>query len=81
LIYAYCNQVKPITGLTVTFDEKEYDESDTAKRFAQTIKANHKIVTTSVDNRMELLDNLLKYLINPMRIHLLSPFIFFQKQQ
>ncbi|MDL5048277.1 asparagine synthase (glutamine-hydrolyzing) [Oscillatoria amoena NRMC-F 0135] len=76
LIYAYCNQVKPITGLTVAFDEKEYDESDTAKRFAQTIKANHKIVTTTVDDRMELLDNLLKYFDQPYADSSFVPFYF-----
>ncbi|MEP7146413.1 MAG: asparagine synthase (glutamine-hydrolyzing) [bacterium] len=62
LIYAYANEADDrIRGLTIRFDDKEYNEEEIAKIYSGTLKGKHDFV--EVDTHLNL-DTLNKILIN-----------------
>lgn len=65
LIFAYANEVRPTRGLTVRQHEEEFDESEVATAYASHLKAPHQIVSTQVDNKIDLLNRLLLHFDQP----------------
>ncbi|MEO6694248.1 MAG: asparagine synthase (glutamine-hydrolyzing) [Ignavibacteria bacterium] len=62
LIYAQANQLNnKIKGLTIKFDDADYNEEETAKVFSNTLKGNHELV--EVDSELNL-STLNKILLN-----------------
>ncbi|MDQ3193636.1 MAG: asparagine synthetase B family protein, partial [Bacteroidota bacterium] len=60
LIYAYANGAdKNIKGLTIRFDDKEYNEEEIAKIYSRTIKGNHEFVEVDTHLNIETLNKIL----------------------
>jgi asparagine synthase (glutamine-hydrolysing) len=81
LVYAYANQVSnnTTTGITIAFDDKDYDESVAAAAHAQHLGAPHQIEKTDVNNKLDLLNNLLLNFDQPFSDSSLIPFYFLTK--
>jgi asparagine synthase (glutamine-hydrolysing) len=81
LIYAYANQVSnnTITGITVAFDDTDYDESPAAAAHAHYLGAPHQIEKIYVNNKLDLLNNLLLNFDQPYADSSLIPFYFLTK--
>jgi asparagine synthase (glutamine-hydrolysing) len=82
LIFAYANARDDfkVKGITVSFDEKEYDESKIAKSYALHLKAPHFIETVKVENKLSLLDRLLINFDQPYADSSFIPFYFLCKR-
>jgi asparagine synthase (glutamine-hydrolysing) len=78
LVYAYSNldETNKVNGITIKFDEKEYDESEVAKAYSDHLKAPGQVVTTEVTNRFELLNTLLLHFDQPYADSSFIPFYF-----
>jgi len=78
LIYAYSNEgeVNKVTGITIKFDEKDYDESEVAQAYANHLHSPQQVVTTEVENRLELLNTLLLHFDQPYADSSFIPFYF-----
>lgn len=78
LIFAYSNgqSGSKVTGITVAFDEKEYDESEVARAYADHLGAPHQVETIEVSNKLELLDELLLHFDQPYADSSFIPFYF-----
>jgi len=60
LIYAYANQFnKKIKGLTIRFDDDEYNEEEIAKVYSNTLKGNHELVEVDSELNLETLNKIL----------------------
>jgi len=60
LIYAYANQFnKKIKGLTIRFDDDEYNEEEIAKVYSDTLKGNHELVEVDTELNLETLNKIL----------------------
>lgn len=81
LVYAYANQVSnnTTTGITIAFDDKDYDESTAAAAHAQHLGAPHQIEKTEVNNKLDLLNKLLLNFDQPYSDSSLIPFYFLTK--
>jgi asparagine synthase (glutamine-hydrolysing) len=81
LVYAYANQVSNnnITGITIAFDDIDYDESPAAAAHAQHLGAPHQIEKIDVNNKLDLLNNLLLNFDQPYADSSLIPFYFLTK--
>lgn len=81
LIYAYTNQFSnnTTTGITIAFDDKDYDESKAAAAHAKHLGAPHQIEKTEVNNKLELLNNLLLHYDQPYSDSSFIPFYFLSK--
>ncbi|MFN3445852.1 MAG: asparagine synthase (glutamine-hydrolyzing), partial [Bacteroidia bacterium] len=81
LVYAYANQVSnnTTTGITIAFDDKDYDESAAAAAHAQHLGAPHQIEKTEVNNKLDLLNKLLLNFDQPYSDSTLIPFYFLTK--
>lgn len=78
LVYAYSNEASDnhVTGITIKFDEKAYDESEVAAAYAKHLNAPHQIETTEVTNRFDLLNQLLLHFDQPYADSSFIPFYF-----
>lgn len=81
LVYAYANKFSNnnTTGITISFDDKDYDESDAAAAHAQHIGAPHQLEKTDVTNKLDLLNKLLLHFDQPYSDSSLIPFYFLTK--
>lgn len=81
LVYAYANMFSNnnTTGITISFDDKDYDESDAAAAHAQHIGAPHQLEKTDVSNKVDLLNKLLLHFDQPYSDSSLIPFYFLTK--
>lgn len=60
LIYAYANQFnKKIKGLTIRFDDEEYNEEEIAKVYSDTLKGNHELVEVDSELNLDTLNKIL----------------------
>ncbi|MEO8665832.1 MAG: asparagine synthase-related protein, partial [Ignavibacteria bacterium] len=61
LIYAYANEIdSSIKGLTIRFDDKEYNEEEIAKIYSRTLKGKHEFVEVDTQLDLETLNHILK---------------------
>lgn len=79
LLFAFCNKQHSVGGITVSMNERQYDESDVAAEYANHLGAPLEIVNISIDNRLELLDKLLLHFDQPYADSSLIPFYFLSK--
>lgn len=81
LIYAYTNKHNnnSVTGITIAFDDKQYDESNAAMAHAKHIGAPQQIEKTDSDNKLGLLDKLLLNFDQPYADSSFIPFYFLSK--
>jgi len=60
LIYAYANQYNNnIKGLTIRFDDVEYNEEELAKVYSNTLKGHHELVEVDSELNLETLNKIL----------------------
>lgn len=60
LIYAFANEIdNRILGLTIRFDDKEYNEEEIAKIYSRTLKGNHEFVEVDSQLNLQTLNNIL----------------------
>jgi len=60
LVYYYANKAQPgIKGLTVRFDDKEYDESDVASEYARSVNGQQQIIDIHNDFGLDVLNKIL----------------------
>ncbi|MDQ3020524.1 MAG: asparagine synthase (glutamine-hydrolyzing) [Bacteroidota bacterium] len=60
LIYYYANQLNSsIKGLTIRFDDEEYNEEQIAKIYSDTLKGNHEFVEVESELNLETLNKIL----------------------
>ncbi len=76
LLYAFCNRQLSVGGITVSMNERQYDESDIAAVYANHLHAPLETVNINIDNRLELLDKLLLHFDQPYADSSLVPFYF-----
>lgn len=79
LLYAFCNRKYSVGGISVSMDERQYDESDIAAVYANHLGAPLETVDIGIDNRLELLDKLLLHFDQPYADSSLVPFYFLSK--
>lgn len=79
LLYAFCNQKQPVGGITVSMNEREYDESAIAEIYAKHLQAPLETINVEINNRLELLDRLLLHFDQPYADSSLIPFYFLSK--
>lgn len=82
LIFALVNKQfnNSVTGITISFDEKEYDESKSASIFAKHIGAPIIITKTETENKLELLDKIILHFDQPFADSSCIPFYFLSKE-
>jgi len=60
LIYAYANRSdSDIKGLTVKFDDEEYDEGELSKVYSKTLNGKHEFVDVESEMNLETLDKII----------------------
>lgn len=60
LIYAYANQFNNrIKGLTIKFDDKEYNEEEIAKTYSNSLNGSHQLIEIHSQLNLETLNNIL----------------------
>lgn len=60
LIYAFANKVNNrIKGLTIKFDDEEYNEEEIARIYSQTLKGNHEFVDVDTELNLDTLNRIL----------------------
>lgn len=60
LIYAYANKSdSDIKGLTVKFDDEEYNEEELSKIYSKTLKGNHEFVEVESELNLETLNKII----------------------
>jgi len=60
LIYAYAHgSDSKIKGLTIGFDDKDYNEADIAKIYSDTMKGNHELVEVDLELNLDTLNKIL----------------------
>lgn len=81
LIYAYANQhaPQPVNGITISADDKQYDETSVAQAYAKHLRAPQQIVSTQIDQKLELLNTLLLHFDQPYADSSFIPFYFLCK--
>lgn len=79
LLFAFCNRHQSVGGITVSMNERQYDESDIAAVYANQLGAPLETINISIDNRLELLDKLLLHFDQPYADSSLIPFYFLSK--
>ena len=60
LIYAFANKINSrIKGLTIKFDDEEYNEEEIARIYSQTLKGNHEFVEVDTELNLDTLNRIL----------------------
>ncbi|MCY7362131.1 MAG: asparagine synthase (glutamine-hydrolyzing) [Ignavibacteria bacterium] len=60
LIYAYANQFnKNIKGLTIRFDDEDYNEEEIARIYSDTLQGNHEMVEVESELNLNILNKIL----------------------
>jgi asparagine synthase (glutamine-hydrolysing) len=80
LIYAFANTDRSYKGISVKFNDKDYDETAMAKVYAQTLNAPLDIIETSTEGNLELLNKLLLHFDQPYSDTSAIPFYFLSKR-
>lgn len=78
LIYALANRQNGnnVKGITVAFDERDYDESPVARKYAEHLRAPHIVERTEAENKLEMLNQLLHHFDQPYADSSFIPFYF-----
>ena len=80
LIYAFANAKQKYKGISVKFNDVKYDETPTAKIYAETLSAPLDIIETSTEGNLELLNEILLHFDQPYSDTSAIPFYFLSKR-